>query len=228
MAYTKIDIVTKFRKRYSDCTEQTMVALLNEACVEIFSAIPYRRKITSIDLVQDTQTYALAATDSDIAKIWSVRYVRSADKDDFVELQPTSTDELDAERRAWRGEAKGTPGRYWIGGDETLGGVVGLFPKPDKTTDLGYPVLEIDASTIPTFTTAGNETLPDIPFVLDALVDLMCFKRAKDAKVGDAAAWKTLSEDSMRTLAEVFWGMNPRMPQKIVPVVRQRPGWGSR
>jgi hypothetical protein len=222
--YNGADAIAKFRIRYGDCTDAAALKLLNEACIEVAASVPMLRKEIAFDLTAGVRKYPLGA---DYAKAWSARYVTSAGAGHYSELKPTSTDELDANLPGWRAHSLGTPCAYYLSSDSLLGGVIGLYPTPDAATTDGYPSLVVEVSAIPEFVD-GSENFPDLPLIVDAVVDLMCFKRAKDAKLADAAAWKSLSDASLADFAALYWGRNPRKPQTIKPVVRQRPGWNRR
>jgi hypothetical protein len=220
--YQGMDAINKFRKRFSDCGLGQSISILNECCTEIFSAIPYRRTQLTVPLVLGQSEYAFGGG---YAKAWSVQYIRSSASGDYIDLDPTSTDELDADVPGWRQESPGEPTLYYTSSDDVTNcGVLGLYVAPDTATTGGYPILKVDASVIPLFV-KGTEALPDVPFVIEAVADMMCFRRAKDVKLDVAATWAQVAAESFERLQHVFWIRNARKQQEIRPAVGQRREW---
>jgi hypothetical protein len=228
MAYAGTDCITKFLRRFADTGQTAALALLNEAATEVFSVVPYQRKLITVNLASGVYEYPLGGA---YAKVWSCYYVNSSAADDYQDLAPTSTDELDADFSGWRMAQNSQPVGYYTASSATgsasgtePGGIIGVYPPPMTTTSNGFPYLQVDVSTIPTFAT-GAELLPDIPFCLDAVADLMCFKRAKDARPQDAAMWGQISAQSIEQLAAIYWARNPRKPQEMRTTVFQKRSW---
>ncbi len=225
MAYQGNDAITKFQRRFSDTGLVASIGLLNEAATEIFSAIPYQRKQLTVNLTAGVFEYALGGG---YAKVWSAQYVNSAAANDFNDLDPTSTDELDMDFPGWRLAPTAWPLGFYTSSAAALptnpSGVVGLYPAPPTTTAAGYPIMQLDVSTIPVFST-GSELLPDIPFCLEAVADLMCFKRAKDVRLSDAMTWGQIAAQSIEQLAAIFWARNPRKPQEVKTTILQQKSW---
>jgi hypothetical protein len=218
---TVLDIITRFRKRFGDCSASAALDLLNDSAREILYTIPYAKTSIDVPLVANTAEYALAA---DYLRVWSGRYLRSANAGDFRELKETSEDQLDLDRPGWRALEPDEPLAYYIDSNESVGGVVGFFPTPNATSSVGYPKVILEVSKFTPYV-ADSDLLPVSPLVVNAFVDLMCYKRALDTKVQDAVAWKQISEDSLQRASEMFWGRSSRMHPTIQPTIRQRRGW---
>lgn len=119
---------------------------------------------TETSLVAGTREYALPAG---TARVYQVRYVRSATAGDFRVLQETSEDELDQTRRNWRGLDNGEPYKFFADG-----GNLSLVPAPDTASSgsPAYPRLEFEiASYEPGLD--GTEDLPTGLSSYEAWVD---------------------------------------------------------
>ena len=216
------DVINKFRARFQDASQVTSVKLLNEACLEIFSSVPFLRSNVTLNVTANVYQYALPAA---YTKIWSVQYLIDGTSGNWGDLIPTSTDELDDKWPGWRQGfptiVAQNPLYYYLGNDATLGGCIGFYPTPQHTTAAGFPIVAMDVQSIPTFVD-GSESLPDIPFILDAFADLMCVKRAKDVRTSEIEAWVSASQYSFTMLQDAYWKRNPRKPQVQTPAIRQR------
>lgn len=218
---TVADIVTKFRRRFPDCSAASAIEYYNDAQKEILFQIPYAKRARQLNVQSGVQEYPLEAEE---LKVWSVRYVRSSSPGDYKELRATSEDELDLDRPGWRSEDPSEPQYFYIDSQDGSGGTIGTFPTSDTTSANGYPKLIIETSI---YNPAENQNtpLPNIPVLSRTFVDLMCYFRACDKNPAIAPSFKAISDESLIAASHQFWGRNVQAPQKMEPAVKVRRGW---
>jgi hypothetical protein len=216
------DILNKYLKRFPDTSIADQKQYLNDAVINIAQDAPWSKKTVSVNLTAGTSEYALAVTSH---RIWSVSYLASATN--VVELSPTSQDELDLYNSGWRYQTNGTPNWFYFDSTDSLSGVLGLYPKPDTTTNAGYPVVQAVVTNIVVFSTL-SEVWPYSPETADMVADMMCLLRAKDVDQASIPEWQMIADKSKADSAMRLLNRNAGAPPTIEPVVKIASNWRSR
>lgn len=146
---TAADILTQVAYTFPNVEETEALAYLQEVHDELcFDFKLDKSTVTNTSLVADTRAYAYPAG---TARIYQVRYVRSATEGDFRVLVETSEDELDGRQANWRGLSSGEPTQFFA---DT--GQINLVPAPDTSTSGSYPQLSYEISSYETLSTGTN------------------------------------------------------------------------
>lgn len=131
---TPNELITRFRRRYSQCDQAAALELLNDVDEEILFHLPLRVATRPVALVAWQTHYDLQESE---IRLWSARYIRTGAQGDQIILAETSTDELNRSQPAWRDSAAGTPSQFatevQMGLTSSTGKLV-LNPAPNITS----------------------------------------------------------------------------------------------
>lgn len=159
MASTVDQVLTKFLRHYPQAGATRALEVFTDAHREINIRLRLREQIVSINMVDGTQEYDLAAPNQ---LIHSVVYYVSATEGDYQVVDPTSVDHLDVLDPTWRARLdEGNPLQYYLRNvpdTDSSKQVIGFLPIPDTTTSAGYPIIKVYCHQEGTITT--TETLP--------------------------------------------------------------------
>lgn len=108
-AMTPNELITRFRRRYSQCDQTTALQLVNDIEEEILFSIPLRKSERVVALSAGAQHYTLAETD---VRVWNAQCVRGPAIGDRSTLKEASVETWDAEQPGWRDSNPEWPSEY--------------------------------------------------------------------------------------------------------------------
>lgn len=128
---TPNELITRFRRRYSQCDQTTALQLVNDIEEEILFSIPLRKSERAIALSAGVQHYVLSETD---VRVWNVQCVRGPAMGDRSTLKEASVETWDAEHPGWRDSNPEWSSEYALDirqrGSVAQGNLVLLRPSP--------------------------------------------------------------------------------------------------
>lgn len=200
MTITVDEVAAKVIERYPDIQDATNAALLRyiqDADLKVASILPYRHDTFDLTLVSGTPDYAFSAfpngaggsLGSNIARIYSAIYMRSANQGDWKNLTGRDPRWLDKHRGVgWRLNQGSEPSEYAV--DAAAGGRrFWLINRPMITTSGGYPIVRLYTSTTVPLA-YGGDICEDLPSD-ELFVSHICWKWAKTNDRKAADGWRS-------------------------------------
>jgi hypothetical protein len=161
--YTVNQVVAQVRRRLPDAEATDLVDKVNQIHRQILSEIPEARR-TSLDIsvTAGTQEYAIA---NEFFQVESAYWVTAA-SGEMNQLAPASVEGLNVNTPKWRTQATGLPKQVYLSAaiiSTVQTEVLGLYPAPNVTTAMGYPVVRAFGSMLQTGDLIGGDsTLPTL------------------------------------------------------------------
>jgi len=220
MAIAVNDAVTEILRPFPDAAvagsgSYASIALeyRNKASRYLAFHLPIRWDSEDINLTAGTSEYAFAA--ETVARVWSVRYLRSANQDDNYRLKETDITRLDLEFGNWRGLENDEPQMFYIGATSAGALRLGVTPAPNLTTSGGYPILRCNVTRFGTLAAGGD--LPANIRSSDVYVFTACWRYAQDfRRIDEAEYYKNLMMRAIDEERDFFFGRNAYDKQSII------------
>ena len=178
---------------------------IQETLSDLCNELPLALSSCSLIVTSGTGEYTIAAgspfyqfnnasvtSSLAIERFNSVLYVQSSTS--AYELQPTTTETLDATYPGWRYESSSLPTHYYIDRSSTGAPVIGLFPVPGTTTNpangTGYPRVDMRFRTRITATYGASDAVPDsLTFPMALVYGALCRIVARETDSGLENKW---------------------------------------
>lgn len=165
--------------------------------------LPIRWDSEDINITTGTAEYAFA---TEPARVWSVRYIKSAAQDDNYRLVQTDITKLDIQHGNWRGAQNGEPQMFYLGSTSTGALRLGVTPAPDVTTSGGYPILRAYCTRFAAIVAGGN--LPANIRSSDVYVFVACWRYALDQRRPEEIIgyWENRAKQAIAAERDFFFG----------------------
>lgn len=212
---------------FPDATTARCERALNLAHADLVSRLPECARVAaSINLVANTPTYDLAAGTTEVRVVYYQTATNVAVRLTLVHVQQLDH-EFEVGGVPWQFQVSGTPTKYYIASGITSGQqsdiIIGLYPTPDTTTALGFPILKLGTTEIRTL--ASTDTIPEgLADGSNFYINRACYHLARELRtLEEAGGYMTLSQESLERCVTMFM-LVPREadPRETLPTKRPR------
>lgn len=159
MAITVQSIVDQARIRFKDLTEAQAVIFLNEIYKDAIYDLRVLVTQENVSLVAAQREYTLSER---IVRVWTASYVTASGYNNGMQLNPTSSRALDANKPEWRYMNPGQPQDAYVTVNSSGQKVLGLDPMPSTSTSGTYPRIELMVSKEPASDLTISDSLPEV------------------------------------------------------------------
>lgn len=208
---TAQNVIDEIQQFFPDVGETRVLQVLQKADTHIRQQVFLLEDTESIASVADTREYAL---DTDILRIWSVRYQESSTAT-IKYLEPTSVAELDLTMPTWRNVDSSDPTHFYHRGTK-----VGFYPAPDTTQSAGYPAITLEVAR--SVTLIANSTMAANVPSHDAWLYGSCRELAIQEEDARYPMFHERAETKLNELRAFVHGINARYN----PTLRPAPVYG--